>query len=205
MRPARYLLLAASATVATAIAVPRTTSGRATATTTASPRLLLSSARARAGATANWASARRARPFADAAAPVLADAAATTTATPPAAPRKRSRRFQMYSLLAGGVAGIVASTLTCPIEVVKTQLQSTSMAGSGPLEVARAVYAGGGAAGFWTGMRPTLVGIIPSRASYFWAYSSTKAWLGPKLGADSPLTHLVSAVAAGVTGNTLSA
>ncbi len=47
-----------------------------------------------------------------------------------------------------------------------------------------------------------LVGIIPTRAIYFWAYSTTKERLAKQLG-DSPVNHLISAFSAGITSNTL--
>lgn len=49
--------------------------------------------------------------------------------------------------------------------------------------------------GFFRGLPPTLVGIIPARATYFWAYSTSKAALNPTLG-DSTLTHILSGIAA---------
>ena len=37
-------------------------------------------------------------------------------------------KSQIFNLLSGGVAGTISSTITCPLEVVKTQLQSSSAA-----------------------------------------------------------------------------
>jgi solute carrier family 25, member 33/36 len=90
----------------------------------------------------------------------------------------------------------VASTITCPIEVIKTQLQSSRVGGgSGPVNVAREIFNAEGVKGFFRGLPPTLVGIIPARATYFWAYSTSKAALTPSLG-DSTLTHILSGIAA---------
>lgn len=59
-----------------------------------------------------------------------------------------------------------------------------------------ALYVGpAGVRGFFRGLPPTLVGIIPSRASYFWAYSTSKGSLEPILG-DGALTHILSGIAA---------
>ncbi|KAM3577434.1 hypothetical protein VYU27_000597 [Nannochloropsis oceanica] len=114
-----------------------------------------------------------------------------------------ARQKQLYSLFAGGLAGAVASSITCPIEVVKTQLQSSRIGGgSNPFKVAREILAADGLKGFFRGLPPTLVGIIPARATYFWAYSTSKHALTPSLG-DSTLTHILSGIAAGVTGNTI--
>ncbi len=90
----------------------------------------------------------------------------------------------------------MASTITCPIEVVKTQLQSSRIGGgSNPFQVAKEILAAEGAKGFFRGLPPTLVGIIPARATYFWAYSTSKHALTPSLG-DSTLTHILSGIAA---------
>ncbi|GAB0491526.1 hypothetical protein MMPV_002780 [Pyropia vietnamensis] len=131
-----------------------------------------------------------------------------------------ARQKSLASLLAGGTAGTLSATLTCPMEVVKTQLQSasravvTSGASAGgavvaatpvrrsAISVARSIAATQGPAGFFRGLPPTLIGILPARATYFWAYSTVKGALGPALG-DSSLVHVASAVAAGVVSNTI--
>eukprot|EP01032_Pedospumella_encystans_P017511 gene17511-19950_t len=59
-----------------------------------------------------------------------------------------------------------------------------------------------GPKGFFKGLKPMIVGIVPTRAIYFWAYSTSKATLSPKVG-DGPLNHILSAFAAGITSNTI--
>eukprot|EP00286_Rhodomonas_abbreviata_P024626 CAMPEP_0181296580 /NCGR_PEP_ID=MMETSP1101-20121128/4781_1 /TAXON_ID=46948 /ORGANISM="Rhodomonas abbreviata, Strain Caron Lab Isolate" /LENGTH=495 /DNA_ID=CAMNT_0023401457 /DNA_START=46 /DNA_END=1533 /DNA_ORIENTATION=+ len=110
----------------------------------------------------------------------------------------------LCNLLAGGVAGAVASAITCPLEVVKTQLQSRSlsMVGLGPIGVAQKIVADQGIKGLYRGLSPTIVGIIPTRSLYFWSYSASKTALEPAMG-DSPVTHMVAAVAAGGLSNTV--
>ncbi len=114
------------------------------------------------------------------------------------------------SLLSGGVAGTVAATITNPLEVIKTQLQSSSAAAGDlvkarghPITVARAIMEADGVSGFFRGLPPTLVGIIPSRSAYFYAYQQCKKALGPYLKEGSPPNALISGIAAGITGNTL--
>lgn len=98
--------------------------------------------------------------------------------------------------------GTISSTLTAPIEIVKTQLQASVMSRASPMEVVRRVYAADGVPGFFKGIKPLLVGIIPTRAIYFWSYSATKERLKEYVG-DSPMNHLASAFAAGITSNTI--
>jgi len=116
---------------------------------------------------------------------------------------ERKRIKSVLSFFAGGLAGSISSTITCPVEVVKTRLQSSAVAGgSSFLKIATEIFRYEGPRGFFRGLVPTLVGIIPSRASYFWAYSTSKEWLTPRIG-DSTPTHILSAIAAGITGNTI--
>lgn len=49
-----------------------------------------------------------------------------------------------------------------------------------------------------------LIGIIPTRAIYFWAYSSTKSELSKTSIGDTSLNHLLSAFSAGIASNTIS-
>jgi solute carrier family 25, member 33/36 len=109
------------------------------------------------------------------------------------------------SLFSGGVAGTVASTITNPLEVIKTQLQSSnSRFGSrSPMALARKIIEQDGPAGFWRGLPPTLFGIIPSRSAYFYAYQRCKVALGPYYPEGSVPNALVSGFLAGIAGNTL--
>lgn len=121
-------------------------------------------------------------------------------------PAKNDRKLspQTINFLAGGIAGSVASTITTPLEVIKTQLQSSFAKGrQSPLQICRQIAKTDGMLGFFKGMGPTLVGIIPSRAIYFWAYSTSKTLLTGPIGENSPLNHLLSAFAAGITSNTI--
>lgn len=110
-----------------------------------------------------------------------------------------------HSLLSGGVAGTVAACLTNPLEVVKTQLQAstTAVTKSHPMTVAQQILQVDGPAGFFRGLPPTLVGIIPSRSAYFYAYQRSKEALAPLFPEGSPLNALFSGLMAGITGNTL--
>mmetsp|Transcript_6544 Transcript_6544/g.9880 ORF Transcript_6544/g.9880 Transcript_6544/m.9880 type:complete len:377 (-) Transcript_6544:272-1402(-) len=119
---------------------------------------------------------------------------------------KKQSSKQIYSFMAGGLAGSISSTITCPMEVIKTQLQSSRVAGaSNPFAIAAEIWKGEGVPGFFRGLTPTLVGIIPARACYFGAYSTCKKWLSenPHLGPDHWATHFLSGIAAGITGNTV--
>lgn len=116
--------------------------------------------------------------------------------------RVSADRKQLINFLAGGVAGTIASTLTAPLEVIKTQLQSSASKNSNPIEIFKLVMKTDGPGGFFRGLQPLLVGIIPTRAIYFWAYGTSKSTLNATLG-NTPMNHLLSAFAAGISSNTI--
>lgn len=128
--------------------------------------------------------------------------------------RERSQsRKQIINFLAGGLAGTVSSTLTAPLEVVKTQLQSSSanrllpslQQRATPITICKQIMKVEGIPGFFRGIKPMLFGIIPTRAIYFWAYGASKQLLSTTMSIDatSPVNHVISAFAAGMTSNTI--
>jgi len=60
-----------------------------------------------------------------------------------------------------------------------------------------------GITGFFRGLPATLVGIIPSRSAYFYAYQRSKTALGRWLPEGSPPNALLAGFMAGIAGNTL--
>lgn len=71
-----------------------------------------------------------------------------------------------------------------------------------PIGVAKEIYKADGITGFWRGLPPTLVGIIPARSVYFYSYDLTKNTLKPKIGLGS-LNAAISGIMAGFTSNTV--
>ncbi len=106
------------------------------------------------------------------------------------------------NFLAGGAAGTFSATLTLPLEVVKTQMQSSTGSKS-IVNVCKSVYAQTGILGFFKGLKPMVIGILPTRAIYFSTYKATKQTLQEKYDIDGPFNHLCSAFSAGVTANTI--
>ena len=50
--------------------------------------------------------------------------------------------------------------------------------------------------GLYKGLGPNIVGVAPSRAIYFWAYSTAKKYVNsslPKRNRDTPLVHVLAA------------
>ncbi|XP_068424860.1 solute carrier family 25 member 36-A isoform X2 [Clinocottus analis] len=124
-----------------------------------------------------------------------------------------SQRDTLVHLFAGGCGGTVGAILTCPLEVVKTRLQSSSItlyisevhlstvngasvarvAPPGPLHCLKLILEKEGPRSLFRGLGPNLVGVAPSRAIYFAAYSTAKEKLNGVLEPDSTQVHMVSA------------
>nr|CAD7444987.1 unnamed protein product [Timema bartmani] len=159
-----------------------------------------------------------------------------------------SQRDTIIHLVAGGVAGTVGAIVTCPLEVVKTRLQSSSCGfhvqkvclpkiattsshvtcktipplqrrrlttvtarsptqilaishsavGSGTptmglVQCLRHIVEHEGPRALFKGLGPNLVGVAPSRAIYFCAYSQSKSFLNSVLTPDTAIVHVCSA------------
>ncbi|XP_078064911.1 solute carrier family 25 member 36-A isoform X1 [Mustelus asterias] len=126
-----------------------------------------------------------------------------------------NQRDPLIHLFAGGCGGTVGAILTCPLEVVKTRLQSSSVTfyipevhlstingarvsrmarvSPGPLHCLKMILEKEGPRSLFRGLGPNLVGVAPSRAIYFAAYSSSKEKLNTILEPDSSQVHMVSA------------
>ncbi len=79
-----------------------------------------------------------------------------------------------------------------------------SVAGGSPAAIAQKIFKKDGILGFWKGMKPTLVGIIPCRSVYFFSYKQTKQYLGLIGMQEGGVPNaLISGLAAGVLSNTL--
>ncbi|TMS06978.1 Solute carrier family 25 member 36-A, partial [Larimichthys crocea] len=133
-----------------------------------------------------------------------------------------SQRDTLVHLFAGGCGGTVGAILTCPLEVVKTRLQSSTItlyvsevqlstvngasvarvAPPGPLHCLKLILEKEGPRSLFRGLGPNLVGVAPSRAIYFAAYSTAKEKMNGVLEPDSTQVHMVSAGMAGFTAIT---
>jgi solute carrier family 25 iron transporter 28/37 len=104
-------------------------------------------------------------------------------------------------LVAGATAGCVASFVTLPIDTVKTRIQTEALTlkkslvveltqahkpiddipqvpRSGMLKISKIIYQQEGLKGFYRGLAPRLISIIPSASITFAAYEGYKKILG---------------------------
>ncbi|KAI8855273.1 mitochondrial carrier domain-containing protein [Chytridium lagenaria] len=127
--------------------------------------------------------------------------------------------------MAGGLGGTVGAAITCPLEVVKTRLQSSlyspkalpgmhlvhqPAAARGlvsyavehvrqVIELLSIIKRREGVTALWKGLGPNLVGVVPARAIYFSTYNYGKnAYTAINKGQETPFVHMISAISAGV-------
>ncbi|QIW99303.1 hypothetical protein AMS68_004821 [Peltaster fructicola] len=133
--------------------------------------------------------------------------------------------------VAGGLGGMTAATLTSPLDVLKTRLQSTfyqsqlaaARAAKGipppnQLPFARAALLHitetgqilaqipkvEGWKALFKGLGPNLIGVVPARAINFWAYGNGKRVISQTLfdGKETAVVHLLAAASAGIITGT---
>ncbi|KAG0168392.1 hypothetical protein DFQ28_008429 [Apophysomyces sp. BC1034] len=127
---------------------------------------------------------------------------------------KESRSYVHF--VAGGVGGLAGAICTSPLDVVKTRLQSTfyQQAKIRPsgfqthfilghfLETGRLlarIKQVEGFRGYFKGLGPNLIGVIPARSINFFTYGNgKKMYTELNDGRETPGVHLVSAATAGI-------
>ncbi|KAJ4298435.1 Pyrimidine nucleotide transporter, mitochondrial [Collariella sp. IMI 366227] len=141
-------------------------------------------------------------------------------------PKTASVAKSWAHMVAGGVGGMTAATLTAPLDVLKTRLQSdfyqaqinasrASHAGLSPIRAAAfhfketvsilgSVYRQEGPRALFKGLGPNLVGVIPARSINFFTYGNGKRIIGNVFnnGQDSAWVHLSAAAISGVVTST---
>ncbi|KAI7881648.1 mitochondrial carrier [Lichtheimia hyalospora FSU 10163] len=132
-------------------------------------------------------------------------------------PSKTSRSYVHF--VAGGVGGLVGAVCTSPLDVVKTRLQSTFYQ-QAIIHAPRKHYLLGhfmetgrllvrikqveGIRGYFKGLGPNLVGVIPARSINFYTYGNgKKIYTELNHGKETPAVHLVSAATAGIVTSTV--
>ena len=133
--------------------------------------------------------------------------------------------------VAGGAGGMTAATLTSPLDVLKTRLQSTfyqselaarrtakgipppsqmSLLRAGWLHISEtgailaAIPKVEGWRALFKGLGPNLIGVVPARAINFWAYGNGKRFYAEQFfaGQDVAGAHLLAAATAGIITGT---
>lgn len=104
---------------------------------------------------------------------------------------KRGREWRHFA--AGGCGGMMGALITCPLEVVKTHLQSKNVARRSIADVVLQISRNNGVFGFWRGIGPMLAGVMPARAVNFWTYNAVKGHLISAGHDEGPAVHMTGA------------
>uniref|UniRef100_A0A8V0ZX50 Solute carrier family 25 member 36 n=1 Tax=Gallus gallus TaxID=9031 RepID=A0A8V0ZX50_CHICK len=110
-----------------------------------------------------------------------------------------SQRDTLVHLFAGGCGGTVGAILTCPLEVVKTRLQSSSV--TLYISEVHLNTVNGASVNRVTRVSPGPLHCL--KAIYFAAYSNCKEKLNNIFNPDSTQVHMISAGVAGFTAITM--
>ena len=124
-------------------------------------------------------------------------------------PPERPEDTRVHLFAAGGCGGTVGALLTCPLEAVKTRLQSSSgtlhipevqlntmarasvdrLVSPGPLHCLKVILEKEGPRSLFRGLGRNLLGVAPPRAIYFAAYSIRTEKLNGLFDPDSTQVH----------------
>lgn len=71
-------------------------------------------------------------------------------------------------LVAGGIAGVIGTSLIFPLDMVKTRLQNQGSGAAkrynGPIDCFKKILATEGSSGLYRGLKPNLIGVTPEKA-----------------------------------------
>ncbi|KYK57017.1 mitochondrial carrier protein RIM2 [Drechmeria coniospora] len=151
----------------------------------------------------------------------------TGDVVPQSAPDSHGQGLVKALPFAKSVGGMTAATVTAPLDVLKTRLQSdiyqaqlrANAKAVGPLNPMRAavyhltdtlrilgaVYRTEGARALFKGLGPNLGGVVPARSINFYVYGNGKRlisehWNG---GNEAPWVHMMAGMAAGIVTSTV--
>jgi solute carrier family 25 aspartate/glutamate transporter 12/13 len=81
-------------------------------------------------------------------------------------PQQKQKKLPIpVKLTVGALAGAFGTTCIFPIDMIKTRLQASNGVYSGPMDVIRRIMTSeGGIRGFYRGLGPNLVGVVPEKA-----------------------------------------
>ena len=122
--------------------------------------------------------------------------------------QKKKEPTFIQNFLAGGIAGTIGAAITCPLEVVKTRLQSSLFEQhlqkqstlrhlKGVVDIIVDTGRKEGITALWKGLGPTLVGVVPARSIYFGVYTKSKQIYTNLNNKENSLVHMASAITAG--------
>ncbi|KAM9970737.1 hypothetical protein ACTFIR_002601 [Dictyostelium discoideum] len=118
--------------------------------------------------------------------------------------QQHEQHSRLVEMTAGCGAGFMASLFTTPLDVIKTTMQVDNSSNKTIMSTVKSILdRKGGVKNLYLGLKPTLVGQIPSWAVYFSTYTFCKELFTKEndkhslLEKESPLIFMTSAIIAG--------
>ncbi|CAM9476709.1 unnamed protein product [Chrysoparadoxa australica] len=104
------------------------------------------------------------------------------------------------SLMCGGAAGLVESSVCHPLDTIKTRMQLRASAGSvrGPIMTAQRIITHEGFFSLYKGLTAVMAGIVPKMGVRFTSFDAYKKFLGCSDGVNKGLVFLAG-ISSGVT------
>jgi solute carrier family 25 folate transporter 32 len=111
---------------------------------------------------------------------------------------------RIQNIAAGGTAGLVSALLTCPIDMIKLQMQNSKQPGMTTLCTFQKIISEDGVKGLYRGVFATAAGYFPSWAIYFTVYDASKKYYKKNhVDIGSWWGNMFSAIQAGISSTVL--
>lgn len=100
------------------------------------------------------------------------------------------KKYTESNFLAGAMAGIITATSVYPLEVIRTRLsvQKNNKKYNGIIDCSKKMYGSQGIKGFYRGLQPCLIGVIPLYAINFGLFK----YFQKKMGGNTPINNLIA-------------
>ena len=101
-----------------------------------------------------------------------------------------AKKYTESNFLAGAISGIITATSVYPLEVIRTRLsvQENNKKYNGIVDCSKKMYRNQGIKGFYRGLQPCLIGVVPLYAINFGLFK----YFQEKMGGNTPINNLIS-------------
>ena len=95
-------------------------------------------------------------------------------------PKEKGPKNQLATLGLGGLAGIIAQSICFPLDTVRRRMQMANSPYSGTVNCFSTIFKVEGFSGFYKGMAPNAVKVIPNNAIRFMVFEFLKDKVGAR-------------------------
>ena len=100
------------------------------------------------------------------------------------------KKYTESNFLAGAIAGVITATSVYPLEVIRTRLsvQKNNKKYNGIIDCSKKIYRIQGIKGFYRGLQPCLIGVVPLYSINFGLFK----YFQEKMGGNTPINNLIA-------------